>query len=33
MPRKKRIEFLGAVYHNISRGNYRKGFINYTGGS
>ena len=24
MPRKQRIEFPGAVYHIISRGNYRK---------
>ncbi len=24
MPRKRRIEFPGAVYHVLSRGNYRK---------
>jgi putative transposase len=24
MPRKQRIEYAGAVYHVVSRGNYRK---------
>lgn len=24
MPRKQRIEYAGAIYHVISRGNYRK---------